>query len=160
MCVCVLLKFFAWPRSILWGHWLPLFRTSCDSPHGFQSQGGSLAGVLLRILRHSSSGRVTSVIHSSTSKLTCPQLWSWKVTECELNEQWNRRGVWGLLKDYRNFGALKMQSHAFWKGFRENFDIEKLPFCTWKIYLQIIALQFWHVCVDEWFPKLTRPHRF
>ena len=27
------------PRSILWGHWYPLFPLSDDSAHGFQSQG-------------------------------------------------------------------------------------------------------------------------
>ena len=32
--------------SILRGHWLPLFWTSCDPPHGFQSQGGSLTYTL------------------------------------------------------------------------------------------------------------------
>ena len=33
---------FVGPRYILWGHWLPLFWTSCDPLHGFQSQDGSL----------------------------------------------------------------------------------------------------------------------
>ena len=28
------------PRSILWGYWYPLFRTSDDSTYEFQSQGG------------------------------------------------------------------------------------------------------------------------
>ena len=31
---------FVGPRSILWGKWYPLLRTSDDSVHGFQSQGG------------------------------------------------------------------------------------------------------------------------
>ena len=34
------------PKFILWGHWLPLFWTSCDLPYGFQSQSGSLACTL------------------------------------------------------------------------------------------------------------------
>ena len=39
-------KIFVEPRSNLWGHWLTLFWTSCDPPHGFQSQGGSLTCTL------------------------------------------------------------------------------------------------------------------
>ena len=34
------LFFFVGPRFILWGHWYPRFRTSDDSVHEFQSQGG------------------------------------------------------------------------------------------------------------------------
>ena len=30
------------PRSILWGHWLPLVWPLCNPPHRFQSQSGSL----------------------------------------------------------------------------------------------------------------------
>ena len=37
---------FLGPRSILWGHWLPLFWTSCNPPHGFQSWGGSFTCIL------------------------------------------------------------------------------------------------------------------
>ena len=33
---------FVGPRSFWWGHWYPLFRTSDDSAHEFQSQGGSV----------------------------------------------------------------------------------------------------------------------
>ena len=39
-------NFFVGLRSILWGHWLPLFWTSCDPPHGFQNQDGSLTCTL------------------------------------------------------------------------------------------------------------------
>ena len=38
--------FFVGPRSILGGHWFPLFLTSCNPSHGFQSQGGSLTCTL------------------------------------------------------------------------------------------------------------------
>ena len=40
-------KVFVGPWSILWGHWYPLFRTSDDSAHGFQSQGGSIITCIL-----------------------------------------------------------------------------------------------------------------
>ena len=42
VCFFCFFLIFVGPRSILWGHCLPLFWTSCDPPHGFQSQGGSL----------------------------------------------------------------------------------------------------------------------
>ena len=34
-------RVFVRPKSILWGHWYPLFRTSADFAHEFQSQGRS-----------------------------------------------------------------------------------------------------------------------
>ena len=40
-------KVFVGPRSILWGHWCPLFQTSDDSAHEFQSQGGSVIACAL-----------------------------------------------------------------------------------------------------------------
>ena len=33
-------RVFVGPSSILWGHWYPLFRTSDDPSHEFQSQDG------------------------------------------------------------------------------------------------------------------------
>ena len=45
----IFLNYFVRLRSILWSHWLPLFWTSCDPPHGFQSQGGSLTCTLTRL---------------------------------------------------------------------------------------------------------------
>ena len=45
--LCYLSFFFFGLRSILWGYWLPLFWTSCDPLHGFQSQADSLPSTLL-----------------------------------------------------------------------------------------------------------------
>ena len=46
------LKYFCCGKSpFLWSHWYSLFRTSVDSAHGFQSQGGSIiAHSCLRIM--------------------------------------------------------------------------------------------------------------
>ena len=43
-------KVFIAPRSISWGHWYPLFPTSDDSAHEFQSQGGSIVTHALLLL--------------------------------------------------------------------------------------------------------------
>ena len=37
--ILLFFKVFVGPRSILWGNWYPLFRSSDDSDHEFQSQG-------------------------------------------------------------------------------------------------------------------------
>ena len=61
-------KIFVGPRSILWGHWLPLFWTSCDPPYGFQSQGSSLASTLTCL--HVVNLRVTSGATPAFSRCT------------------------------------------------------------------------------------------
>ena len=44
--------FFVGPRSILWGHWYPLFWTLDDTVHGFQSQGAFIVACALLSLAH------------------------------------------------------------------------------------------------------------
>ena len=39
-----------WQVTSLWSHWHSLFRTSVDSAHGFQSQGGSIIAWILLLL--------------------------------------------------------------------------------------------------------------
>ena len=67
------LKVFVGPRSILWGHWYPLFRTSDDSAHGFQSQGGFIACVLL-LLAHQLSLTDACRFFSNAFKMNCANL--------------------------------------------------------------------------------------
>ena len=61
---CVLFLIFVGPRSILWCHWLLLFWTLYDPPHGFQSQGGCtltcLHMVNLRVMSGVTSGFLTN----------------------------------------------------------------------------------------------------
>ena len=49
-CYYLFLKVFVGPWSILWGHLCPLFWTSDDSAHEFQSQGGSVITCALLLL--------------------------------------------------------------------------------------------------------------
>ena len=46
------LKVFVGLSCILWGDWYPLFCTSDDSAHGFQSQGGFIITCALLLLVH------------------------------------------------------------------------------------------------------------
>ena len=60
------LKFiFVGSRSILWGYWLPLFCTSCDLPHGFQSQAGSLDCTYLCMMNFSLRSSATPVFSTN-----------------------------------------------------------------------------------------------
>ena len=45
-----LLRYFFRPRSILWGHWYLLFRTSDGSAYEFQSQGGMIVAYTVLLL--------------------------------------------------------------------------------------------------------------
>ena len=52
------------PQSMLWGHWYPLFLTSDDSSHGFQSLGGSIIGCT-KILKIASCNRSINACYLS-----------------------------------------------------------------------------------------------
>ena len=59
--------FFVGPRSILWGHWLPLCWTLCHPSHGFQSQDGSFPCTLtcLRVVNLRATSGATPAFSTS-----------------------------------------------------------------------------------------------
>ena len=100
---------FVGPGSILWCHWLPLFWTLCDPPHGFQSQGGSLICTLTCL--HVMNLRVTSGatpafstnrgVHCVSLCTAGPTFWTSLMQAAE-GRQW-----WML-----TFGSSEIQSRA------------------------------------------------
>ena len=56
---------FCWIKVHFWGHWLSLFWTLCNPPHGFQSQGGSVTCTLTCL--HMLNVRATSGATSAFS---------------------------------------------------------------------------------------------
>ena len=113
--------FFVGPRSILWGHWLSLFWTSCDPPHGFQSQGGYLTCIFtyLCTVNLSVMSGTTPVFSTNRGCTLCkcvysrPTFWS-SLVQAVKGRQWSMRfdlGFSGCPLDKRTHYPL---GHASW----------------------------------------------
>ena len=91
------LLIFCWTEVHLWGHWLPLFWTLCDPPHGFQSQGGSftctptcLHVVNLRVMSGATPAFSTSRGLYTLYKYVCsrPTFWTSLMQAVEGRQWW------------------------------------------------------------------------